>query len=474
MRTLPHVFYSLLTMLHFCTGYDKLSLGKPTIQSNLHPCRGCEASHAVDGDHSTCVNTEDGFPVTWHIDLQEVKSIARISIFYNTSGIQGQVHNYEVYLSNTAQWQNSFLCVKDALSYVLPGLVGNCQVFARYVIFHNAVASDDANSAVLKFSPVCEVIVEGCEQSGTYGLYCDKRCPENCRDNICRIEGGDCYSCRDGWTGNKCEKPCTSGWFGRNCSKHCSENCIGGNCDHVDAIGTCIDGCKPGWMNRTCNQACSSGWYGRNCSKSCSENCIGGNCDHVDGTCINGCQPGWMNKTCKQVCFQGAYGENCSQKCGGNCARNRTCNPVDGSCGDCAEGYDGVKCDKQCGHWRTPALVRLPSLLGYLYLCLSLLSSLLRSFVSDAKRTLKAQTVRLKLVHRQGREMTHTNTRPYILIGTTYNDYLHFFIVGYLWLTPIVRIRRCIFVDGHNLERILAGIINETTYIKALKGWIHS
>lgn len=45
------------------------------------------------------------------------------------------------------------------------------------------------------------------------------------------------------------------------------------------------------------------------------------------------------------VCFQGAYGENCSQKCGGNCARNRTCNPVDGSCGDCAEGYDGVKCD---------------------------------------------------------------------------------------------------------------------------------
>ncbi|XP_056009763.1 uncharacterized protein LOC125680474 [Ostrea edulis] len=194
MRTLPHVFYSLLTMLHFCTGY---------MYDEWYPCRGCGASHAVKGDQSTCVNTEDGFPMTWHVDLQEVKSIARISIFYNTSGILGKVHNYEVYLSNTTRWQNGFLCIEDAgPSRAIIGLEGNCQVFARYVIFHNA-ASGSTNSA---FSPVCEVIVKGCEQRRTYGLYCDKPCPENCRGNRCWIESGDCYSCKDGWTGNKCEK----------------------------------------------------------------------------------------------------------------------------------------------------------------------------------------------------------------------------------------------------------------------------
>ncbi|XP_062594573.1 uncharacterized protein LOC134255992 [Saccostrea cucullata] len=146
---------------------DDLSFRKPTNQTH-----GYDAGYTVDGNHSTCMDTVNGFPVTWYLDLQEVKSIAKIWIFYKTSAVNGRfVYNYKMYLSNTTRWIDGFPCISDpGPSAALPGTVKDCPTIARYVIFHNTKESDSS----LNFSSVCDVKVEGCQKNGVFGSYCDK------------------------------------------------------------------------------------------------------------------------------------------------------------------------------------------------------------------------------------------------------------------------------------------------------------
>ena len=37
-----------------------------------------------------------------------------------------------------------------------------------------------------------------------YGNACEKRCPNNCKDNVCHIQIGTCFGCTPGWKGTTC------------------------------------------------------------------------------------------------------------------------------------------------------------------------------------------------------------------------------------------------------------------------------
>lgn len=48
------------------------------------------------------------------------------------------------------------------------------------------------------------VISSGCGKSGVYGSNCNIPCPTNCKDNMCHIQNGTCFSCQPGWMGTTC------------------------------------------------------------------------------------------------------------------------------------------------------------------------------------------------------------------------------------------------------------------------------
>lgn len=50
------------------------------------------------------------------------------------------------------------------------------------------------------------MFVLGCQASGVYGSSCAKRCPINCRDDVCHIQEGTCFDCAPGWLGTVCNK----------------------------------------------------------------------------------------------------------------------------------------------------------------------------------------------------------------------------------------------------------------------------
>ena len=73
-----------------------------------------------------------------------------------------KVYNYQVFLSNTTQWQDGFLCIDDrGPSFPFPGYVKNCPIIARFVIFKNAVYGENVTNHNFDFSQICEVKVEG-------------------------------------------------------------------------------------------------------------------------------------------------------------------------------------------------------------------------------------------------------------------------------------------------------------------------
>ncbi|XP_022327885.1 uncharacterized protein LOC111127136 [Crassostrea virginica] len=293
-----------LSVIHvqYTLGYDDLSRGKPTGQGLSAPelCRGsdCQPRYTVDGNQSTCARTDDGTPVTWFVDLLDIKNIARIWIFYKKPVPKTKVYNYQVFLSNTTQWQDGFLCIDDrGPSFPFPGYVKNCPIIARFVIFKNAVYGENVTDHNFNFSQICEVKVEGCERNGVYGSYCSTPCPENCRGERCNAEDGGCFGCSDGWTGPRCQErmenkyACSFGRYGPDCREKCSAHCRGNlTCDPVS--GKCF--------SLFSDEVCEPGWYGENCSRPCSAHCLNFSCHVTNGTCLFGCRTGWITSACDQ------------------------------------------------------------------------------------------------------------------------------------------------------------------------------
>lgn len=118
-------------------------------------------------------------------------------------------------MSNTGVIQNSTLCYKDGPQLPPLNFTTVCEVYGRYVIIYNErlneIGYPEGYASDNVFTELCEVFVYGCEKPGVYGSRCNTKCPENCENNICHIQNGNCFACTSGWTGAICKAECGKG-----------------------------------------------------------------------------------------------------------------------------------------------------------------------------------------------------------------------------------------------------------------------
>ncbi|XP_065937858.1 multiple epidermal growth factor-like domains protein 10 [Magallana gigas] len=389
--------------------YDNISLKKMATQSHTYSNLLDDAKYGVDGNSATCMKTYDiGVhsliaAVWWKVDLRRVYRIHSINIlFKHYDGYEARQRSrlagFSLYVSNidvssTVDIKSSSLCYKDGSQLPPLNFTSTCIMFGRYVIYYNErrreVTYPEKYELDNVFTELCEVIVNGCNESGVYGSDCDIQCPTHCKGNMCHIQNGTCYGCQPGWMGTTCNTKCREGWYGMNCSQQCVGHCrdnatcnhvTGGcdpgcdaawtgymcdkNCDNgtddIDCInrchclnnypcnkqtGNCEGVCNPGYTNSNCSKKCPPGYFGMGCSNTCSGHCIRNEpCDHVSGECSNGCQDGFEGTHCNSSCIVGYYGRNCSYVCPFTC---QTCRHTDGMC-TCKAGWTGPRCTKEC------------------------------------------------------------------------------------------------------------------------------
>ncbi|XP_062593163.1 receptor-type tyrosine-protein phosphatase alpha-like [Saccostrea cucullata] len=342
-----------------------MSSFKKATQSSRNNDTNASPARAVDKDITTCSSTWADNPAWWYVDLEEIKSIHDIQVFFNGTDTANEhrqrerMYGYQLYASNTTDLRNLDMmhhCYNHS-GPALPDLTSNhvCTTFGRYVIFYNeripGVTYPNSNGGNQHFTYVqlCEIIVYGCDTLGTYGDNCFKRCSSKCQERRCDIINGTCLGCTEGWTGDKCEFTCPEGYHGLECRGICSNNCLRNRtCNHV--TGNCDNGCSDGWTGGRCNITCTMGTYGAGCSQNCSGNCKNGtSCNRVTGFCDSGCSPGYIGERCKKACSMGTYGSGCSKNCSGNCKNDTTCDRVTGFCDSgCSPGFTGKRCDQVC------------------------------------------------------------------------------------------------------------------------------
>lgn len=124
--------------------------------------------------------------------------------------------------------------------------------------------------------------------------------------------------------------------------------------------GTCATGCAAGFMTELCNISMLS-----NLSTSFSfvwhlkENLfltwtyiykndyisLAGYSLKITMCSLEDCIHKWQSIGFKG-CQDGQYGRDCRYNCSGNCLNDGVCDRQNGTCGSCAMGYQGRKCDK--------------------------------------------------------------------------------------------------------------------------------
>ena len=227
---------------------------------------------------------------------------------------------------------------------------------------------------------------EKCKDDKYYSLWCDKECPEKCKDGKCNKQDGTC-ECEEFFEGETCDH-CIFNHTGENCEETCNEGCDISleekrNCDKD---GKCD--CKIKYFDEKCNQECPSncnfekgncdkktgqcqecmdGFHGAYCNETCSSNCK--KCDQIDGKCTVCEDKYFVNadgecETCPNTCknnkctingcdsctSEDNYGEFCNLTCPIHCLKNETtqtkCDRSTGICsGKCEEQFQGPKCD---------------------------------------------------------------------------------------------------------------------------------
>ncbi|XP_062575161.1 multiple epidermal growth factor-like domains protein 10 isoform X6 [Saccostrea cucullata] len=404
MRILFNCLLIQFVCMDISLGYDDISAYKPTKQGHDRQILDV-AANVVDRSFSTCSTTGASNPSWWYVDLQKVKSIYDVEIYfrlYDTYLEQRQrerMYGYKLYISNSTDFSllhQAYLCYNHT-GPELPELnvTHVCVSFGRYVIFYNERIPGVTypNNKRYTYTQLCEVIVQGCDRDDVYGPFCNNTCPINCQERRCYITNGTCAGCKDGWTGEKCHNACPAGFYGAECRKTCSDRCRDKTCHHVTGHcdgcragwmglycnekcefgtydagclklcsgncfenktcnkvhGECMDGCREGFKGTLCDETCEHGTFGPNCSGICSSHCVNRSCNHVTGSCDNGCNPGWRNDKCYEKCRDGTFGIMCKEECSGNCLNNETCYHVDGQCiHGCQTGFQGEKCDGPC------------------------------------------------------------------------------------------------------------------------------
>ncbi|XP_062595252.1 multiple epidermal growth factor-like domains protein 10, partial [Saccostrea cucullata] len=259
---------------------------------------------------------------------------------------RGRLAGFSLYVSNTTEINNSYLCYKGGPDLPPLDVINICTIHGRYIIFYNERCKDvsyPAGYETLFVTELCEVNVMGCDENSHYGQNCDLACPLHCQERRCNIINGTCLGCTAGWTGEFCNKTCMFGYYGMECKARCTGRCLGGaSCHHIS--GRCERGCEEGWIFPNCDQPCQDGFYGRNCTYKCSGKCRNKlPCDKASGKC-DSCAPGYIGHFCNDSCSKGNYGLNCSEICNIKC-RGQNCFHENGFCTEgCEDGFHGTTC----------------------------------------------------------------------------------------------------------------------------------
>ncbi|XP_056014342.1 multiple epidermal growth factor-like domains protein 10 [Ostrea edulis] len=367
--------FRTVALLHVSLGislcYENLSKDRTAVQSTTWTCPANDPtcttylpSNAVDGDISTCIRTEwIGYmsqykTVWWYVDLGDIKSVYNIRIQFRDYGQQyemrqrGRMAGFSLYLSNTSNIENGYLCYKAGPDLPPLDFSTTCVSHGRYVIFYNERQPGvqyPAGYELTSVTELCEVTVLGCMTTGRYGQECELICSSHCQEQRCHIVDGTCLGCIAGWTGNFCNKTCPNGYYGMECESECLGHCRDGvSCNHTS--GNCDNGCGDGWQGAKCDQACLDGWYGPNCIYTCSGNCRNNApCDKTNGTCQS-CKPEYAGNLCNNSCPERFYGDDCSTACNDKCLNNE-CHHESGLCNNgCKDGYQGPFCNESCDY----------------------------------------------------------------------------------------------------------------------------
>ncbi|XP_062609944.1 multiple epidermal growth factor-like domains protein 10, partial [Saccostrea cucullata] len=347
--------------------YD-ISAFKPTKQQGLQ--RTDLAENAVDRSLSTCSSTYLSNPAWWYVDLQKVKSIYDVQIYfrlYNKSygctrdDAYGQLCNETC--PSHCQERRCYVTNGTCVGCI-DGWIGEKCLDACPAGFYGAECNRTCSVRCQEKS--CNHVTGHCSgcisgwmgydcnercRYGTYGENCKRNCSGNCANQEdCNKESGDCNAgCVRGYRGSKCEEECDFGTYGANCTNLCSGNCFENKtCNKV--YGECMDGCREGFKGTLCNEKCSHGKFGKMCKEDCSGNCLNNEtCFHTNGHCLMGCEAGFQGKKCDALC-SGSYGHNCEEPCSSHCLKNETCDIINGSCPyGCQEEYEGDTCKQRKG-----------------------------------------------------------------------------------------------------------------------------
>ncbi|XP_052721987.1 uncharacterized protein LOC128192934 isoform X4 [Crassostrea angulata] len=163
--------------------YENLAVNRKTEQSSISEQSkqsGLAVDNNTDQSVSSCMRTNLEQEVWWRVDLGEIKSIYDIQVFYRNDS--------------------------DAYDHI-------CQIHGRYVTYYNerTVSGSNLPPGVVNtetIAELCEVQVFGCS-TGVFGDDCAEPCPQNCRDDLCKVETGVCLQCVDGWKGEFCNQTTT-------------------------------------------------------------------------------------------------------------------------------------------------------------------------------------------------------------------------------------------------------------------------
>ncbi|KAK3594319.1 hypothetical protein CHS0354_028699 [Potamilus streckersoni] len=181
---------------------------------------------------------------TWEVDIGFLIVVKTI-IVHERSDKQDQLSGFKVFIGNTTKsWTMNQHLVKVQQTNASHTFRVNGSL-ARFV----SVIRQNSNILT-----ICEVIVDGECQKGTFGDVCNETCG----------------------------------------------NCLNGSLSCNSITGQCIDGCERGWSGITCKEGCKIGAYGYGCNETCGL-CFSGNnsCSAIDGQCKLGCEAGWKGRTCK-------------------------------------------------------------------------------------------------------------------------------------------------------------------------------
>lgn len=205
--------------------YENLAVNRKTEQSSISEQSkhsGLAVNNDTDQRVSSCMRTNFEQEVWWRVDLGEIKSIYDIQVFYRNdrdANVKTRVDyhaGFALYISNTKcdGPTGGQLCYKNDDGE--PPLQSDhiCQIHGRYVTYYNERTGSGSNlppsvvNTKETIAELCEVQVFGCS-TGVFGDDCAEPCPQNCRDDLCKVQTGVCLHCVDGWKGEFCNQTTT-------------------------------------------------------------------------------------------------------------------------------------------------------------------------------------------------------------------------------------------------------------------------